>query len=300
MASTRDRVGDEEGEKENIREIVREEINRSRGGSENIYARTQRLIHSAAENVVSLNNGNNNTSSITYATNESANNNSSIRTPSTRSIRTPSTMPSFHSIPNDTTKTPKSVVGHPYRYNSPYGSRGKGKGKSPRNINNNDKIKTVEVILLDEDLEKRDKYKFTDDMIVSSFFLDILPQQKERDIRNSIKTLVEKQYPLVSPNVFEFLKCSRATVSYPLVPDNFEWDYQHIKTLIGQGKLYLRLIVPSYTLLLNQIDDGDECDTSDIYSYALVPAVTNEVCLWERIFCYFSYILLKTIIVRGL
>ena len=77
--------------------------------SENIYARTQRFIHSAAANVVSLNNSNNNTSSITHATNESANN----------------------SIPNDTTKTPKSVVGHPYRYTSPCGSRGKeGEGKS--------------------------------------------------------------------------------------------------------------------------------------------------------------------------
>lgn len=100
---------------------------------------------------------------------------------------------------------------------------------------------------------------------MGNFFLDILPGDKEKDVRSNLKAIIEKDLPFVTVNNFEFVKCNRATISYPNAPDGFEWDFQHIKALVGQGKLYIRLIVPAVSLKFVDMDNeenGGEAESS--------------------------------------
>ena len=67
----------------------------------------------------------------------------------------------------------------------------------------------------------------------------------------------KKKLPLISENVFEFVKCNRATISDAEVTEDFNWNYTHIKTLVGQCRLYTRLIIPAYTLEYKSDSDSE-------------------------------------------
>lgn len=74
---------------------------------------------------------------------------------------------------------------------------------------------------MDKDLDKRDKYKFMDEQIVNSFFTNILPGQKEKEIRTNLKAIMRKDLPFVTVYNFEYLKCNCTTITYPNAPKAF-------------------------------------------------------------------------------
>ena len=50
---------------------------------------------------------------------------------------------------------------------------------------------------------------------------------------------------------FEFVKVSRKTVSTPVISKTHKWDFENIKAIAGQGKVYVRLLKPKQELLEN-------------------------------------------------
>ena len=64
----------------------------------------------------------------------------------------------------------------------------------------------------------------------------------------------QSKFPLISSNLFEFVKCCRRIISAPTVGNNFKWDFGHIKSLAGQGKLYVWLIEPTHVVTENVSD----------------------------------------------
>ena len=57
--------------------------------------------------------------------------------------------------------------------------------------------------------------------------------------------------------MFEFVKCNRATISDAEVTEDFNCNYTHIKSFVGQGRLYTRLIMPAYTLQYKSDSDSE-------------------------------------------
>ena len=123
-------------------------------------------------------------------------------------------------------------------------------------------MKTYEVVLLEEDHLKKGPYRYTDAMVVGTYYIDIFPDDTEKVIRKNLVDLFKKKLPLISENVFEFVKCNRATISDAEVTEDFNWNYTHLKALVGQGRLYARLIIPAYTLEYNSNSDSEFCSNN--------------------------------------
>ena len=65
---------------------------------------------------------------------------------------------------------------------------------------------------------------------------------------------------------FEFVKCCRISISAPTVCNNFRWDFGHIRSLAGQGKLYVQLIVTTHVVTENVSDEESSLETSTLGS----------------------------------
>ena len=57
------------------------------------------------------------------------------------------------------------------------------------------------------------KYIDIDPMVVGTYYIDIFPADPEKVIRKKLVDLFKKKLPLISENVFEFVKCNSATIS---------------------------------------------------------------------------------------
>ena len=88
--------------------------------------------------------------------------------------------------------------------------------------------------------------------------------------------LFKKKLPLISENVFEFVKCNRATVSDAELTEDFNWNYTHIKTLVGQGRLYTRRIIPAYTLEYTS-DSGTELHSNNQAANTVPPQGSKKI-----------------------
>ena len=105
-----------------------------------------------------------------------------------------------------------------------------------------------EVVLFNEDHSKEGPYRYTKATVVGTYYIDIFPDDTEKVIRKKLVDLFKKKLPLTSENRFEFVKSNRATILNIKVTENFNWNFTYIKALVGQGRLYTRLIIPVYTL----------------------------------------------------
>ena len=190
-----------------IRRVVREELNKTYSGtqSESVYSRTQTLIQSAASSILS-----------------------NYQNPVQR-------------LKNSAPVTRKDNSRgrfQPYRIKSNFPKR-EHKPKRSR-----EREKTYEVVLLEEDHLKEGPYRYTDAMVVGTYYIDIFPDDTEKVIRKKLVDLFKKKLPLISENVFEFVKCNRATISDAEVTEDFNWNYTHVKALVGQG----HMVKVGYTL----------------------------------------------------
>jgi len=153
---------------------------------------------------------------------------------------------------------------HPYRIPS----RGKGKstGKYGGRPANPKEIK-VRMIALDQ--QRRNRYRLESEDTVGEGIFTLQPHHTEEMVRNEICAMFRSELPLIEASSFEFMDCERATVFRPSVSENHEWNYNSIKSNVGTGRLYIRLLVP-YLSLINKeepikIDDGPSSpESSDL------------------------------------
>ena len=110
---------------------------------------------------------------------------------------------------------------HQYRINSNFPKRDH-KPKRRR-----EKEKTYEVVLLDKDHLKEGPCRYTEAMVVGTYCIDIFPDDTEKVIREKLVNLFKKKLPLILENVFEFVKCNRATISDAEVTEDFSWNYTY-------------------------------------------------------------------------
>ena len=96
----------------------------------------------------------------------------------------------------------------------------------------------------------------------------MFPDEKEEDIKMKLTDVFRNKFPLISSNLFEFVKCCKRTISAPTVCNDFKWDFGQIKSLAGQGKLYVRLIVPTHVVTENVSDEESSLEISTLGSTA--------------------------------
>ena len=63
---------------------------------------------------------------------------------------------------------------------------------------------------------------------------------------------MEQRFPLITPKFFDFVKRERNTITTPVVKNSHKWDFQQVKELCGQGKLYVRLNVDAEALKVSK------------------------------------------------
>ena len=229
---------------EEIRRVVREEIRRSHGNvSGNIYSRTQDSLRSAAidmQNQQHLQRVAYNSSSVQDRT----------------STNRPKTMATVEQIWGQSQKPKRNTVpGHSYRYS----------GRTQKTLTAVDKSKTFNVILLDADLEMQDKYTIGEENELINGYVDLKVSFKEKNICQALVKVFRAKYSPITAADFEFVKRERKNISIPVVSEVFEWTFEAIKALTGEGKLYCRLNVEVKSLIEGKhngsIDIFDICET---------------------------------------
>jgi hypothetical protein len=83
-------------------------------------------------------------------------------------------------------------------------------------------------------------YALGNDNILFTGFVDLFTNDKEDDIRKKIVEVLDSRVTL-TPFDFDFVKVTRKQVTTPAVKKEHKWDYQQVKSITGQGKLYIRL-----------------------------------------------------------
>ena len=166
------------------------------------------------------------------------------------SINRPKTMRTLEQTWGQSQKTKRNMVpGHPYRYS----------GRTQKTLTAVDKSKTFNVILLDADLEMRDKCMICEENKLINGYVGLKVSFKEKDIREALVKVFRAKYSLITATDFEFVKRERKNISVPVVSEGCEWTFEAVKALTGQGKLYCRLNVEVKSLI-----EGENNDSIDI------------------------------------
>ena len=103
------------------------------------------------------------------------------------------------------------------------------------------------------------KIKSTDDYIV---------------IKDKLAQLFKERYPNLDFDSFEYLKRERQNLSVQLVPPDWEWDFENLKALFGQGNLYCRIKKDCSLLPCEEEDtnlDTEQLPSREPSSYSVVP-----------------------------
>jgi len=134
-----------------------------------------------------------------------------------------------------------------------------------------EEIKTYEMQIVKYSSSK--EVTINDDIFVlKQVMVNLNTNMLEEDVRLAILDAVKVRFPKLKSYEIEFMKRERSKLNSPLVSDNFKWNYPQVKTLIGQGKLYVRLLVNPNTdsssdddlppVLLNTKINGQGSSTS--------------------------------------
>ena len=237
--------------KEGLRHIIRDEIRRSRAdGGENLYVRTQALIRETSSALASSVNVISGSSPLASSTSPSTN--LTVLSGLSESPG-PSNLNSYSLSVNENNRQRQPV--HLYRL-KPVKMKSIMK-KEP---------KTYQLVLLEEDENKSESYRYSDEMLLGTWFIDLFPDEKEEDIKMNLSDVFQSIFPLISSNLFEFVKCCRRNISVSAVWNDFKWYFGHIKSHAVQGKLYVRLIVPTHVVTENVSDEESSLETSTLGS----------------------------------
>ena len=258
-------------DEETIRRVVREEmmsVGRN-STSTNLYSATQRMIREASSSAIS---------EATNLQNTSLQPQQQASTSGGARFHHGTNRPNIFLQPQQQASTDSSrfhisdlanTAPKPLMKSKPY--RLKPYRKVPYPSNSKEKVKILEVVLLEEitddayDGVNDDKYKVSEDLILGTWMYDLIPNRSEREIRKDLKSLFSSKYPIISENDFEFLKYERTYVS--IAPTANEWNTAHLKALIGQSKrlhCHCRLkYINSETLKLHDDDVDKDMQTTN-------------------------------------
>lgn len=249
-------------QEETIRRLIRDELDKEKQKThiETPYASAQRMVRSVASSVVSAAN-----QVDTTATQQQQH--QDINHQRVTMMRQPH---QFHQspLPYRGKRKSHSSPGHPYRLNTP--------SNSSTRSSREEKPKTYEVVLLDVIGDKEDIYRLEEDEIVGTWYLDILPNMSELDIRKALVGVFETKLSLIKENDIEFVQCSRRMVKTPEIQNGLEWNASRLKALVGQGRLYCRLKLLCASSLIcdlgvgeeeeNDLSKDDNCKKGGIYN----------------------------------
>jgi hypothetical protein len=210
-----------------IRQCVREEIDFQRSGRQgtsNILHRTRDLIANAT----------------TSASREFESRRSSLLSSSAlpSSSSTPDRSPVTNNPPTPKRASTSGNSFHPWRF--------KKKKESKKTVQG--RVVTKSIFLIDEPPDHDNNqcvpdYTLECDMILVKGYCDLSTTYTEAEIRREISETFEQRFPLMTPTFFDFVKRERNTIITPVVKLSHKWDFQQVKELCGQGKLYVRLNV---------------------------------------------------------
>jgi hypothetical protein len=132
----------------------------------------------------------------------------------------------------------KPFPSHPWRLPA-NGDRGKSK-KLKKQVSE----KLIHVWLLDFPNEddactSREEYSFSEEMVFVKGYVSLSSDMDSTDIETEILDLINTKYPEVKD--FDYVKRERQTIFIPAVPPGWDWGFNNVKALLGQGKLYCRL-----------------------------------------------------------
>jgi len=93
--------------------------------------------------------------------------------------------------------------------------------------------------------------------MIEEVLLNLNTSMNESEIREAIKNALFSKLPNIKSNEFEFVKRIKGKILVPTFnASNFSWDYQQIKKLCGQGKIYIRMVNSDCP----EIHDDDDTD----------------------------------------
>lgn len=98
---------------------------------------------------------------------------------------------------------------------------------------------------------------FLEDQVLLKGYVNINPNETAEEIRGRLRSLFKIEYDLIHERDFYYVKRDRNKISTPVTPPDFKWDFVNLKSLIGQGKLYVR-IKCTYRSLIGIGDDDDD------------------------------------------
>ena len=111
----------------------------------------------------------------------------------------------------------------------------------------------------------RNKYTIGEGNELINGYVDLKVSFKEKGICEALVKVFKAKYSLVTATDFEFVKLERKNIGVLVVSEGFEWIFEAIKVLTGQGKLYFRLNREVKSLIEgennNKINIVDICET---------------------------------------
>jgi len=215
-----------------IRRIIQEEINKSSTPTSRptslMYQRVQNSLNTTASSVLREFSNNNNHRRSGHSSSHSA---SSISKSAGFLIGSNKTSP-----------------GHPYRLNKGKQKKMKTPVKKGFNVwllNNLDAFKDDAV---DDDCSA--EIPFQEEFVLMKGIINIDTQEKEEwPIRQALCDLFRNKFSEITLDSFNYVKRERNKIIFPEVTDTHVWDFNSLKLLAGQGKLYCLLNKPYQTFL---------------------------------------------------
>ena len=61
-----------------------------------------------------------------------------------------------------------------------------------------------QILPLEEDKNKSESYRYSDEMILGTWFIDLFPEEKEKDINMKLVDIFQSKFPLILSNSFKF------------------------------------------------------------------------------------------------
>ena len=118
---------------------------------------------------------------------------------------------------------------------------------------------------LNSDSVHSDSWMLTDESTVLRGFLTLSSEDNEEAIRKALSDAIQMKYPAVASNDLVFLKANRRRITQPV--NCHEYSFKQVKSLAGQGAIYLRLKHGFGFLLDNQGSDNSNLKDNDVSNH---------------------------------
>ena len=118
---------------------------------------------------------------------------------------------------------------------------------------------------LNSDSVHSDSWMLTDESTVLRGFVTLSSEDNEEAIRKALSDAIQMKYPAVASNDLVFLKANRRRITQPV--NCHEYSFKQVKSLAGQGAIYLRLKHGFGFLLDNQSSDNSNLKDNDVSNH---------------------------------